>query len=285
MDRTTPRNCPLPWRDLVPHLTHCSQGSPESTPQSASLSKIGSAVFAGLTSVSNRQTDIHTDRPHYSIYSNRPHLTIAAIRSNNCLNPVSSSWWRITRSILVLISPAVYLRKGKTSLSRVIRIRPILFAFFCYQYMSVKVSHGYGRRIIQFALRLLILFRTVSLWWITSNIMTAVELVRVFVSHTDTHAHAHTHSAAFLICSELPGWLGVGAVGVVVRRRAGDDGIRYSAPGAMHFRPIRRDGNAICRRRSILSRDLAAGTVHCPRRPPDNDGRPLLLIGLVDRRP
>jgi len=31
---------------------------------------IGSTVFAGLTSV----TDRHTDRPRYSVSSNRPHL-------------------------------------------------------------------------------------------------------------------------------------------------------------------------------------------------------------------
>ena len=37
---------------------------------------------------------------------------------------------RIARGILVLISPAVYLRKDKTSLSHVIRIRPI-FCVFC----------------------------------------------------------------------------------------------------------------------------------------------------------
>ena len=35
---------------------------------------IGSAVFAGRTTVTNRQTDIQTDRPRYSIYNNRPHL-------------------------------------------------------------------------------------------------------------------------------------------------------------------------------------------------------------------
>jgi len=35
---------------------------------------IGSAVFAGLTSVTDRQTDRQTDRPRYSVSNNRPHL-------------------------------------------------------------------------------------------------------------------------------------------------------------------------------------------------------------------
>ena len=48
---------------------------------------VGSAVFAGLMNVTNRQTHIHTDkqtdRPWYSICSNRMRLAIAAIRPNN----------------------------------------------------------------------------------------------------------------------------------------------------------------------------------------------------------
>jgi len=43
---------------------------------------IGSAVFAGLTNVTNRQTH----RPHYSIYSNKPHLPVAAMKPNNINN-------------------------------------------------------------------------------------------------------------------------------------------------------------------------------------------------------
>jgi len=35
---------------------------------------IGSAVFAGLTSVTDRQTDV--DRPRYSVGSNRPHIYV-----------------------------------------------------------------------------------------------------------------------------------------------------------------------------------------------------------------
>ena len=39
---------------------------------------IGSAVFAGLTVVTDRQTD----RPRYSVYSNKLHLASAAMRPN-----------------------------------------------------------------------------------------------------------------------------------------------------------------------------------------------------------
>jgi len=35
---------------------------------------IGAAVFAGLTSVTDRQTDRHTDRPRYSVGNNWPYL-------------------------------------------------------------------------------------------------------------------------------------------------------------------------------------------------------------------
>ena len=35
---------------------------------------IGSTVFAGLTSVTDRRTDRQTDRPRYSVSNNRPHL-------------------------------------------------------------------------------------------------------------------------------------------------------------------------------------------------------------------
>jgi len=41
-------------------------------PPAANGISIGSAVFAGLTNVTNRQTD--TGRPRYSVYSNIPHL-------------------------------------------------------------------------------------------------------------------------------------------------------------------------------------------------------------------
>ena len=37
-------------------------------------SSIGAAVFAGLTSVTDRQTDRQTDRSRYSVGKNRPHL-------------------------------------------------------------------------------------------------------------------------------------------------------------------------------------------------------------------
>jgi len=53
---------------------------------------IGSAVFAGLTIVTDRQTDRltdkQTDRPRYSVYNYRPHLHSSAMQPNN--NKVAS---------------------------------------------------------------------------------------------------------------------------------------------------------------------------------------------------
>ena len=41
---------------------------------------VGSAVFAGLTTVTNRQTDRQTDRSRYFVCNNRPHLRSTAVR-------------------------------------------------------------------------------------------------------------------------------------------------------------------------------------------------------------
>jgi len=49
-------------------LTHCSQGPLEFSTRNGI--SIGSAVFAGLISL----TDRPTDRPRYSVCNNRPHL-------------------------------------------------------------------------------------------------------------------------------------------------------------------------------------------------------------------
>jgi len=71
-----PQNCPFPWGDLDPHLIHGSLGTPK--PKS-----IGASIFAGLTTVTDRQTDWPTDRPCYSVCNNRPYLADAAMRPNN----------------------------------------------------------------------------------------------------------------------------------------------------------------------------------------------------------
>jgi len=63
----SPSKWPLPMEDLDPHLIHGSLGPPEF---STKRHLDGSAVFAGRTSVTDRQTD----RPRYSVSSNRPHL-------------------------------------------------------------------------------------------------------------------------------------------------------------------------------------------------------------------
>jgi len=64
-------------RDLDLYLTHGSLGQSQSSTQSGHTRvlnpngiSIGSAVFAGLTTV----TDGQTDRPRCSVCNNRPHL-------------------------------------------------------------------------------------------------------------------------------------------------------------------------------------------------------------------
>jgi len=68
-------------RGSGPHLTHDSLGPPPIQAHNPNGILIGSAVFAGLTSV----TDRSTDRQHYSVGSNSPHLRIrsTAMRPNN----------------------------------------------------------------------------------------------------------------------------------------------------------------------------------------------------------
>ena len=58
-----PKNCPLPRRPGPPSNIY-SLGPPDLAPNGISTS---SAVFAGLTNV----TDRHADRPRYSVYSNK----------------------------------------------------------------------------------------------------------------------------------------------------------------------------------------------------------------------
>jgi len=42
---------------------------------------IGSAVFAGLTNVTDRLTGRHTDRPRYTVCSSRPHPAVVSSRN------------------------------------------------------------------------------------------------------------------------------------------------------------------------------------------------------------
>jgi len=64
-DPLTPHNYLFPWGIWTPSNTWF----PGRTTQTACIS-IGSAIFAGLTSV----TDRPADRPRYSVGNNRPHL-------------------------------------------------------------------------------------------------------------------------------------------------------------------------------------------------------------------
>jgi len=75
---------PFPRGDLDPHLTGGSLGPPKS-------SSIDAAVFAGLTSV----TDRLTDRPRYLVGNNRPHLrnlrSTAMRPKNGYLKPIDTN--------------------------------------------------------------------------------------------------------------------------------------------------------------------------------------------------
>jgi len=67
-----------PWRWLP--FNACFLGPTRATaPHGIS---IGSAVFAGLRNVTNRQTDKQSNRPRYSVCSNRP-LLLDAMRPHN----------------------------------------------------------------------------------------------------------------------------------------------------------------------------------------------------------
>jgi len=59
----SPQNCPFPWRDVDPSLINGSSGPTRvHMPNDTSIS---SAISAGLTIVTDRPTDIHTDRQAY----------------------------------------------------------------------------------------------------------------------------------------------------------------------------------------------------------------------------
>jgi len=80
-----PQNCTFPWGDLDPHLIHGSLGPPESNnPNGIS---IGSAVFAGLTSVTDRPTDHAT----WSVTIGRIYVRSTAMRRNNNNNNKSNN--------------------------------------------------------------------------------------------------------------------------------------------------------------------------------------------------
>ena len=74
-----PQNCPFPWGNWTPSNTWFHGPTWVLNPNGIS---IGSAVFAGLTSV----TDQQTDRRRYWVGNNRPHLrtyVVRVMRSNN----------------------------------------------------------------------------------------------------------------------------------------------------------------------------------------------------------
>ena len=76
----SPKNLPLPMGNLDPNLIHGSPGLPKSSTQTAS--PIGAAVFAGLTSVTVRQTDRPTDHATRSVTIGRIYVRSTAMRPN-----------------------------------------------------------------------------------------------------------------------------------------------------------------------------------------------------------
>jgi len=102
-----PQNCPFPWLIWTPSNPWFLGPTQVTHPNGIS---IGSAVFAGLMNVTNRQTD--TDRPCYCICSNRPHLTVAAMQPKNCASSLSvmvcslDDWllWIVICSFLLILN-------------------------------------------------------------------------------------------------------------------------------------------------------------------------------------
>ena len=72
---------------------------------------IGSAVFAGLTTVTDRQTDRPTVRPRYSVCNNRPHLCLrsTAMRSNNVVDYVEKSEFLVHGQVTIIFVVSVCL--------------------------------------------------------------------------------------------------------------------------------------------------------------------------------
>jgi len=61
---------------------------------------IGLTVFVGLTNVTNRQTDTHTqaDRQLYSVCNNNLHLLITGPHTHSVGGPTSNGHWRAGRA-------------------------------------------------------------------------------------------------------------------------------------------------------------------------------------------
>ena len=67
-----PKNCPVPMGGPGLHRIYDSLGPWLRTHNPNGISIGGSAVFTGLTTVTDRQTDRRTNRPRYSVGNNRP---------------------------------------------------------------------------------------------------------------------------------------------------------------------------------------------------------------------
>jgi len=75
-DDPSPQICPFPWGIWTPSNTWFLGPTRVLSPNGIS---IGAAGFAGLTSVTDRQTIRQTDRLRYSVGNDRPHLRIYVV--------------------------------------------------------------------------------------------------------------------------------------------------------------------------------------------------------------
>jgi len=82
-----PRNCPFAWAIWTPSNTWFRGPTRVHNPNGIS---IGSAGFAGLTIVTDRQTDRPTNRPRYSVCNNRPHLHCESKKQGTTILSITS---------------------------------------------------------------------------------------------------------------------------------------------------------------------------------------------------
>jgi len=91
--------CRFPRGDWTPFKTWFRGPTRVHNPNGMS---VGSSVFAGLTTVTDRPTDSQTDRPHYAVCNNRPHL--AAMQPNNLFLPkvIKIGQWFLRLQVIII---------------------------------------------------------------------------------------------------------------------------------------------------------------------------------------
>ena len=101
MGRPPPQNFPFSWGIWTPPNTWFLRSTQVLNPNGI---LIGWAIFAGLTTLTDRQTD----RPRYSVGNNMPHLcNSTAIRPNNISAPVITTQSRRPQQIFEIFTPSL----------------------------------------------------------------------------------------------------------------------------------------------------------------------------------